>query len=74
MQSDTGIATSLVLVTRVIGFAVGAQVGGALLTAGTPSGSDVPAESAFVTGFVIAGVVTALSLLVVRTMSKGAKE
>ncbi|MGW2509892.1 MFS transporter [Streptomyces scopuliridis] len=73
-RSDTGIATSLVLVTRVIGFAVGVQVSGAILTAGTPSGSDVPAESAFVTGFVIAGAVTALSLLVARTMSKGVKE
>ncbi|MFJ9173457.1 MFS transporter [Streptomyces sp. NPDC102360] len=73
-QGDTGIATSLVLVTRVIGFAVGAQFAGALLTAQTPSGSDVPAESAFVTGFVIAGAVTALSLFVTRTMSKGAKE
>ncbi|MFF0228368.1 MFS transporter [Streptomyces sp. NPDC004629] len=73
-QGDTGIATSLVLVTRVIGFAVGSQVSGAILTAGTPSGSDVPAESAFVTGFVIAGAVTALSLLVARTMNKGVKE
>ncbi|GAA1936020.1 MFS transporter [Streptomyces durmitorensis] len=73
-QSDTGIATSLVLVTRVIGFAVGVQVSGAILTAGTPSGSDVPAESAFVTGFVVAGAITALSLLVTRTMSKGVKE
>ncbi|MGW3952458.1 MFS transporter [Streptomyces sp. NPDC004752] len=73
-QRDTGIATSLVLVTRVLGYAVGAQVSGAILTAGTPSGSDVPAESAFVTGFVIAGAVTALSLLVTRTMSKGVKE
>lgn len=72
-QSDTGIATSLVLVTRVIGFAVGVQLSGALLTAATPSGSDIPAESAFVTGFVIAGALTALSLLVVRTMSKGVK-
>ncbi|MFE7440237.1 MFS transporter [Streptomyces chartreusis] len=71
---DTGIATSLVLVTRVLGYAVGAQVSGALLTAATPSGSDVPAESAFVTGFAIAAAVTALSLLVTRTMSKGAKE
>ncbi|MEV7405375.1 MFS transporter [Streptomyces sp. NPDC091267] len=70
-QGDTGIATSLVLVTRVIGYAVGSQVGGALLTAKTPSGSDVPAESAFVTGFVIAGAVTALSLLITRTMNKG---
>ncbi|MEV5976459.1 MFS transporter [Streptomyces sp. NPDC052114] len=73
-QGDTGIATSLVLVTRVIGYAVGAQLGGALLTAATPSGSDVPAESAFVTGFVVAGAVAALSLLVARTMSKGVKE
>ncbi|MFC8826605.1 MFS transporter [Streptomyces sp. NPDC057137] len=68
-QSDTGIATSLVLVTRVIGFAVGVQLSGALLTAATPSGADIPAESAFVTGFVIAGALTALSLLVVRTMN-----
>ncbi|AQS65763.1 MFS transporter [Streptomyces pactum] len=73
-QSDTGIATSLVLVTRVIGYAVGAQIGGAILTAGTPSGTDVPAESAFVTGFVIAAAVTAPALLVARTMSKGVKE
>ncbi|MET8748233.1 MFS transporter [Streptomyces sp. NPDC004728] len=73
-QGDTGIATSLVLVTRVLGYAVGVQASGAILTAGTPTGSDVPAESAFVTGFVIAGAVTALSLLVTRTMSKGAKE
>ncbi|WP_431980589.1 MFS transporter [Streptomyces qinglanensis] len=73
-HSDTGIATSLVLVTRVLGYAVGMQVCGAILTAGTPSGSDVPAESAFVTGFVLAGAVTALSLLVARTMSKGVTE
>lgn len=72
-QGDTGIATSLVLVTRVVGFAVGAQISGALLTAATPAGSDVPAESAFVTGFVIAGVVTALALLVARTMNRGVK-
>ncbi|WP_282685676.1 MULTISPECIES: MFS transporter [unclassified Streptomyces] len=71
---DTGIATGLVLVTRVIGFAVGVQVTGAILTAGTPAGSKVPAESAFVVGFVLAAAVTALSLLVVRTMSKGVKE
>ncbi|MFE6618138.1 MFS transporter [Streptomyces sp. NPDC057740] len=72
-HGNTGTATSLVLVTRVIGFAAGAQVSGAFLAAGTRPGTDDPAESAFVTGFVIAGVVTALSLLVVRTMSKGVK-
>ncbi|MFJ9750918.1 MFS transporter [Streptomyces chartreusis] len=73
-QGDTGIATSLVLVTRVLGYAVGAQVSGAILTAATPSGSDVPAESAFVIGFAMAAAVTASALLVTRTMSKGAKE
>ncbi|WP_309096208.1 MFS transporter [Streptomyces sp.] len=73
-RRDTGIATSLVLVTRVLGYAVGAQIGGALLTAGIPAGSDVPAESAFITGFLIAGAVTALSLPVVRTLGKGVKE
>ncbi|MFE6701017.1 MFS transporter [Streptomyces sp. NPDC057718] len=73
-RGDTGVATGLVLVTRVIGFAVGVQVSGAILTAGTPSGSNIPAESAFVTGFVLAAAVTVLSLFVVRTMSKGVKE
>ncbi len=73
-EGDTGIATSLVLVTRVLGFAVGVQICGAILTAGTPAGSDVSAESAFVTCLVIAGVVTALALLVTRTMQKGVKE
>ncbi|WP_432082669.1 MFS transporter [Streptomyces sp. WAC 04229] len=70
---DTGIATSLILVSRVVGSAVGGQLGGALLTAGTPSGSKVAAESAYVTGFVIAGVVVSLALFVTRTMSKGVK-
>ncbi|SPF02461.1 MFS transporter [Streptomyces sp. MA5143a] len=72
-HGDTGIATGLVLVTRVIGFAVGVQLSGALLTAGTPAGSHVPAESAFATGFVVAGAVTALSLLLTRTMNEGVK-
>ncbi|WP_228000250.1 MFS transporter [Nocardia australiensis] len=72
-HSDTGIATSLVLVTRVVGSAVGVQVSGAILTAGTHPVSGVPAESAFVTGFVVAGVVAALSLLVVTAVRKGAR-
>ncbi|WP_436739451.1 MFS transporter [Streptomyces sp. BBFR102] len=73
-EGDTGIATSLVLVTRVLGSAVGGLLGGTFLTSGTPSGSGVPAESAFTTGFLSAGVVAVLSLFVVRTMSKGVKE
>ncbi|MGN9913525.1 MFS transporter [Phytohabitans sp. LJ34] len=73
-HGTTGTATSLVLVIRVLGFATGAQIGGAVLTAGTPNGSDVPAESAYVAAFVIASVVTALSLVVTRSMNKGVKQ
>lgn len=63
---DIGIATSLLVVTRVIGVALGAQLAGAILAAGTDPATELPAESAFVTGFAVAGLVAALSLLVVR--------
>ncbi|AXK35573.1 MFS transporter [Streptomyces armeniacus] len=69
---DTGIATSLLVVTRVVGVALGAQVGGAILDAAADS-SGMPPESAFVTGFVVAGLVAALSLLFVRFTKKGAQ-
>ncbi|GAA0366308.1 MFS transporter [Actinoallomurus spadix] len=68
---DTGIATSLLVVTRVISIALGAQLGGAILSAGAAPGTGRPAESAFVTGFVIAGLVAALSLVVVRFTREG---
>ncbi|WAP53736.1 MFS transporter [Streptomyces sp. S465] len=67
---DTGIATSLLVVTRVIGVAGGSQVAGAILDAGALPGTGRPAESAFVTGFAVAGLVAALSLLVVRITKK----
>lgn len=70
-SGDTGIATSLILVSRVLGYAVGVQLSGALLTAGTPSGAEIAAESAYVTGFLVAGVVTSLALFVTRTLRKG---
>ncbi|MCQ8833913.1 MFS transporter [Streptomyces malaysiensis] len=68
---DTGIATSLLVVTRVIGVAVGSQVAAAILDAGADSATGLPTESAFVTGFAMAGLVAALSLLVVRMTQKG---
>jgi MFS family permease len=68
---DVGIATSLLVVTRVIGVALGAQVAGAILDAGAEPMTGRPAESAFVTGFAVAGLVAALSLLVVRLTKKG---
>jgi MFS family permease len=68
---DTGIATSLLVVTRVVGVALGAQIAGAILGAGTDPATDLPTEPAFTTGFVVAGLTTALSLLIVRVMKKG---
>lgn len=65
-SEDIGIATSLLVVTRVIGVALGAQVAGAILGAGADPVTGRPAESAFVTGFAVAGLVAALSLLVVH--------
>ncbi|MET9527079.1 MFS transporter [Streptomyces coeruleorubidus] len=70
---DIGIATSLLVVTRVIGVALGAQVAGAILDAGADLTTGQPTESAFVTGFAVAGLVAALSLLVVRITKKGAQ-
>ncbi len=70
---DTGIATSLLVVTRVIGVALGAQLGAAILDAGTDSLTGLPTESAFSTGFVVAGLVAALSLIVVRITKKEAQ-
>ncbi|WP_432058652.1 MFS transporter [Streptomyces sp. bgisy022] len=68
---ETGVATSLILVSRVLGYVVGAQLAGALLTAATPSGSTVAAESAYVTGFVLAGLLTLPALFLTRTPTKG---
>ncbi|MFD2470000.1 MFS transporter [Amycolatopsis silviterrae] len=66
-STETGVATSLVLVTRVLGMATGGMLGGVLLDAGNSS------ESSYATGFLLAGVVTSLALLITRTMHKGAK-
>lgn len=71
---DTGIATSLLVVTRVVGTAVGAQIAGAILDSGADPVTGLNAESSFATAFVVAGLVAALSLLVVRfTAKKGAQ-
>lgn len=68
---DTGIATSLLVVTRVVGVALGAQIAGAILDAGIDPISGVPAESAFVAGFWVAAVAAAGLLLVARITKKG---
>ena len=70
---DTGIATSLLVVTRVIGIAVGVQVAGAILAAGTDPATGHPADAAFVTAFAVAGAIAALSLLVVHVAGRNAR-
>ncbi|NEY30705.1 MFS transporter [Streptomyces sp. PRKS01-65] len=70
---DIGIATGLLVVTRVIGVALGAQVAGAILDAGAEPMTGQPAESAFVTAFVVAGLVAASSLIFVRITRNGAQ-
>ncbi|CAL9454665.1 MFS transporter [Streptomyces sp. DH-12] len=69
---DTGIATSLLVVTRVIGLLVGSQIASALLDAGIDPGTGLPAEAAFTTGFAVTGVTAALGLLLVRA-TRGAR-
>ncbi|MFJ5264966.1 MFS transporter [Streptomyces sp. NPDC088387] len=70
---DTGIATSLLVVTRVTGVALGVQIAAAILDTGADKTTGLPTESAFVTGFTVAGLVAAVSLLVVRVIKKGVK-
>jgi EmrB/QacA subfamily drug resistance transporter len=55
-QSETGIATGMNTVMRTVGGVVGGQVGAAILTADTIAGTQIPAESAYTTAFVIAAV------------------
>jgi predicted MFS family arabinose efflux permease len=71
---DIGIATGLLVVTRVIGVALGAQGAGAILEAGAEPLTGRPAESAFAAGFAVAGLVAALSLLIVRITGRTTEE
>ncbi|MDR7275237.1 MFS transporter [Catenuloplanes atrovinosus] len=70
---DTGIATSLLVVTRLVGVIVGAQAGGVILAAGTDAATGVPAEAAFVTGFVAAGLIAASALTLIRIRKNGVR-
>jgi EmrB/QacA subfamily drug resistance transporter len=54
--TETGVATGMNTVMRTIGGVIGGQVGAAILTAQTIPGTQVPAESAFVTAFWISAV------------------
>jgi MFS family permease len=54
--TETGVATGMNTVMRTIGGVIGGQVGAAILTAQTIPGTQVPAESAFVTAFWISAI------------------
>jgi EmrB/QacA subfamily drug resistance transporter len=61
--TETGVATGVNTVVRMIGLLVGGQVGAALLTAQTIGDTSLPAESAFTTAFGLsaaAGLVAAV--------------
>ena len=56
-QEVTGVAMGMNTVMRTIGGVIGGQVGAALLSAITISGTpEIPAQSAFTTTFLIAGI------------------
>ena len=58
-QEQTGIATAINMISRLVGGAIGAQVAAAILTAQTVSGG-FPAESGYTAAF---GVSAAAALL-----------
>jgi hypothetical protein len=66
--TETGVATGMNTVMRTVGGVVGGQLGAAVLTADTIAGTEIPAESAFVTAFWVAAasslVATAVAFFV----------
>jgi EmrB/QacA subfamily drug resistance transporter len=63
-ETETGIATGMNTVVRMIGAVVGGQLGAALLTTETVRGGLYPAESAYTTAFAL-GAVAALAAALV---------
>jgi EmrB/QacA subfamily drug resistance transporter len=62
--TETGVAGGMNTVMRTIGGVIGAQAGAAILTADTIGSSKVPAESAYVIAFAVAGAVSFLAIFV----------
>jgi EmrB/QacA subfamily drug resistance transporter len=54
--TETGVATGVNTVVRMLGAVVGGQIAAALLTADTIGHSSIPAESAFTTAFALGAV------------------
>jgi EmrB/QacA subfamily drug resistance transporter len=63
-ETETGIATGMNTVVRMIGAVVGGQLGAALLTTETVRGGSFPAESAYTTAFGLSAVAALAAALV----------
>jgi EmrB/QacA subfamily drug resistance transporter len=68
--TETGVATGMNTVVRMIGAIVGGQVGAALLTAQTIGDSSVPAESAFAWAFGLSAVAALLAAAVALSIER----
>ena len=67
---EMGVATGMNTVVRLVGATVGGQIGAALLTAQTISGTSAPAESAFVWAFGLSAVAATLAAGVALAIRK----
>ncbi|MER3409896.1 MAG: MFS transporter [Thermoleophilia bacterium] len=68
--TETGVATGMNTVMRTVGGVVGGQVGAAILAADTIAGTQVPAESAFVTALWIGAAASLLAVLVALLVTR----
>ncbi|MGW5098062.1 MFS transporter [Streptomyces nodosus] len=66
--ADTGIASSVNMVARGIGAAIGVQISAAALSSGTDRLTKLPAEGSFQFGFLLAAILAVLPLAFVAFM------
>jgi EmrB/QacA subfamily drug resistance transporter len=62
--TETGVATGINTVMRTVGGVVGAQIGAAILSADTLAGTQMPAESAYVSAFLISAVAAGFAAVI----------
>ncbi|MER7877410.1 MFS transporter [Streptomyces solisilvae] len=66
--ADTGVASSVNMVARGIGAAIGVQISAAALSSGTDRLTKLPTEDSFRFGFLLAAVLAVLPLAIVAFM------
>jgi MFS family permease len=67
--TETGVATGVNTVVRMIGAVTGGQIGAAIMTSDTIPGTDFPAESAFTTAFGLSAVAALIAAGVALTVA-----